>query len=361
MKQTDNTTWLGTGRKFLAWLLMAICFVGIPALLIFTAVDRYCQLVELELGKELKMSLQQAISETSRGVNIGNYLARNLDEQLRDFSRNHATDSVIIDWLESERKILDSRLSYLIWDSSGTSIAQNISADPQSPDWREVFTEISQACYNGENQLRLKSKIKTDLSLVRKVLGPQYVSNMLEDCANPKNYDLCCIDSALRHPLIWANSYSNRVYLIFFDPAILKSDMGIKRQLANFARNRPQLFGIFKPDADVSGLWSPRPVASPENLLTKLKQLNHGASNVLEADNQLLATAFLTPQLSVFAGTDKHYSTQERVIYPLAVASMFAGLMLPFLIYSWRITIADKPGSLSIRPRIAFIFFFACA
>ncbi|OGK07608.1 MAG: hypothetical protein A2W80_10935 [Candidatus Riflebacteria bacterium GWC2_50_8] len=361
MKQTDNTKWLGAGRKFLAWLLMAICFVGIPAVLIFIAVDRYCQLVELELGKDLKMSLQQALSETSRGVNIGNYLARNLDEQLRDFSRNQATDSVIIDWLESERKILDNRLSYLIWDSSGTSIAQNISADPQNPDWCEVFTEISQACYGGKNQLRLKSKIKTDLSRVRKVLGPQYVSNMLEDCANPKNYGLCCIDSALRHPLIWANSYSNRVYLIFFDPAILKSDMGIKRQLASFAGNRPQLFGIFKPDADVSGLWSPRPVASPENLLTKLKQLNHSAASVLDANNQLLATAFLTPDLSVFAGTDKHYSTQERVIYPLAVASMFAGLMLPFLIYSWRITIAGKPSSLSIRPRIAFIFFFACA
>ncbi|PKL41636.1 MAG: hypothetical protein CVV41_17950 [Candidatus Riflebacteria bacterium HGW-Riflebacteria-1] len=361
MKHTDKATWINAGQKFLAWLLMAVCFVGIPAMLIFTAVDRYCQLVELELGKDLKMSLQQALRETSQGANISNYLAKNLDQQLHNFSINQASDSEIISWLENERKTLDNCLSYMIWDSAGTSIAHNTSADPQSPDWREVFSEISQACYGGRNSLRVTPKVKTDLSRVRRVLGPQYVSNMVEDSANPKTYSLCCIDSAFRRPLIWANSYANRLYLIFFDPAILKSDVGIKRLLENFARSRPQLFGLFRPDADVSGLWSPQPVVSPQNLLNRLKQLDHDATSNLEAENLLLATAFLTPDLRVFAGINKHYSKQERLIYPLAAASLFAGLMLPFLIYSWRITIAGKPGSISIRPRIAFIFFFACA
>lgn len=358
MKQQSR---MGTGRKFLAWLLMAICFVGIPAMLIFTAVDRYCQLVEQELINELKIKLQQALKETSRGVNIGSYLAKNLDEQLRDFSSNQATDSIIIDWLENEKKHFDNLISYMIWDSTGKSIAHDISADPQSPDWQEVFTEISQSCYAGENNLRNKTKKITDLALVRRVLGPQYVRNMLGDCANPKNYALCVIDSALRRPLIWANSYENRVFLIFFDPAILKSDKAIKRLLADFSSKRPQLFGLFKPDADVTGFWSTRPVASPENLLTKLKQLEHGADSVLESENMLLSSAFLTPDLRVFSSMAKKFSKQERVIYPLSAASLFTLFMLPFLIYSWRITIAEKPGSLSIRPRIAFIFFFACA
>ncbi|PKL48253.1 MAG: hypothetical protein CVV42_10255 [Candidatus Riflebacteria bacterium HGW-Riflebacteria-2] len=361
MKQTDNKTWMSTGRKFLAWLLMAICFVVIPALLIFTAVNRYFQLVEQELDRDLKIRLQQALREASRGVNIGYYLAKNLDEQLRDFADNQATDSFIIDWLENERKFFDNHLSYLIWDSAGKSVAHNIEIDPQSSDWQEVFTEISQSCYAGENNLRNKTKVKTDLNLVRKILGPQYVRSMLGDCANPKNYALCFIDSALRRPLIWANSYENRVYLIFFDPAILKSDMGIKRLLENFSHNRPQQFGLFRPDADISGLWSPRPVSNPKHLLTQLKQLDQGSSSALASESLLLATAFLTPELRVFSSIEKHYSARERVIYPLAAAGLFAGFMLPFLIYSWRITIADQPGSLSIRPRIAFIFFFACA
>ena len=361
MKTADNITWANTGKRIIAWLLMAACFVGVPAILIFTAVDRYCQLVELERCDELKMSLQQALNEANRGVSIGNFIARRFNEQMLAFSSNSATDSVIIEWLENERKAFDNLFSYIVWDSSGNTITSNIPGYNHDPDWHEVFVELSQACYNGKSERRTRTKVKTDLARVRRVLGPQYVSRMTEDITNPRTYTLGWTDSALRSPLIWANSYADRVYLVLFNPTIIKSDMGIKIQLENFASNRHQIFGIFRPDTDVSGLWSPRSIASSSLLLTQLKQLEQSRAATLETESQFLAAAFLTPEIRVFAGVDKHYSHHERKIYPLGGVCLFAVLMLPFLAYSWRITIAGQPGSLSIRPRIVFIFFFASA
>jgi len=359
---TLTADWKTIGRRTAAWLLIVACFVGIPAMLIGTAVHRYCQLVEHEQANEIKLNLQQVLNEATSGINIENYIAQLVDSQFEHFDNGNASDSEVVTWLESERKAFENLFDYRIWDHNGKTLAHNLTGNIESPQWHEVFLELRQSCYSGRSihkKLAVQKWVKTDLEKVRQILGPQYVSRMAEDPAHPKQYAFGWPDSAFKSPLFWTNLYKKRLYLLLFDPAIIQSDIGIKRQIDNFARNRPQNFGFFRPDADISGMWSTRAIS--KQLLTQLKQMLTENLTFLETPDQFLATAFLTPEISIFATVGKPYSFHQLLLYPLIAISLFALVMTPFLVYTWRITIGGQPGTISIRPRIAFIFFFASA
>ncbi len=358
----QTADWKTIGRRTAAWLLIAACFVGVPAMLIGTAVHRYCQLGEHERAKETKLNLQQVLNEATLGVNIESYIAQLADRQFKHFDDSNASDSEVAAWLENERKTFENRFDYRIWDHKGKTLAHNLTGDIHSPEWHEVFIELRQSCHSGRSNnspVRLQKQVETDLAKVRQIIGPQYVKRMAEDSAHPKILAFGWPDSAFNSPLFWTNFYKKRLYLLLFDPAIIRSDIGIKRQIDNFARNRPQNFGIFRPAADIAGMWSTR--EKSEKLLAQLKQMTADNLTFIETTEQFLATAFLTPEISIFATVEKHYSLRQLLLYPLTVMLLFVLLMMPFLVYTWRITIGGQPGSISIRPRIAFIFFFASA
>ena len=331
-------------------------------MLIGTAVRRYCQLVEHERANEIKLNLQQVHNEASLGVNIENYLAQLADRQFEYFDNNNISNDEVVAWLETERKTFENLFDYRIWDHEGKTLAHNLTGDIDSPQWHEVFLELRQSCYSGKSihkKLIVQNRVKTDLKKVRQILGPQYVRRMAEDSAHPKQYAFGWPDSAFKSPLFWTNLYRKRLYLLLLDPAIIQSDIGVKRQIDNFARNRPQNFGIFRTDADISDMWSTR--ENSGQLLAPLKQMLAENQTFIETPDQFLATAFLTPEISVFAAVSKPYSFHQLLLYPLTAILLFTLLMTPFLVYTWRITIGGQPGTISIRPRIAFIFFFASA
>lgn len=348
------------GKMLIVWLLMAACFVGIPAALIYQAIDRHCQLAEHELANELKLDLQRALTEAAEGIKIEHYIAQRFDEQLQLLASKN--NRAVIKWLNKERTAFANRFDYLIWEKSGKIIAKTNDANTHSQAWKEVHRELWQACYTRENgpDRHLKKK-KTDLDLVRQVLGPQYVSRMAEDCAHPKFYTLGWADSSLKKPLFWTNSYKNRLYLLLFDPAIASSDLGIRRQLARYAASRPHTFGLSKNSGQNRELWSPNPLPQPQELASRLDKMTTDQETFSENSNSFLVIAFLTPGIELFTTAVKRYTPHQRLLYPLTGAMLFLVGMLPFLIYAWRVTIGAQPVSISIRPRIAFIFFFASA
>jgi hypothetical protein len=70
---------------------------------------------------------------------------------------------------------------------------------------------------------------------------------------------------------------------------------------------------------------------------------------------------FLTPQLRLFAVTARKFTTSQKRLKAMLGSFILILFLLPFFSYTFNTIVGEKPGTLSIRPRLAFLFFFANA
>lgn len=346
-------------KPFLIWCIMMVCFVGMPALLVFVTINKYCLLIESERQADLKISLQQVINESARTENPENYWGSTLGEMFRQFEINKVQTDEPIRWLQQQRQNNPEFFDYLVWTANG-KIATATCADRfTAEEWREVFMELSVINYgNGKNY---KHERNADISVVRKVLGPQYVSKEIEESISPKSYGFAWTDSAHKQPFVWAFFTENAGYLVLLKQNILQDATGLQNTIIQFSRQNDYQFGTFKPNKPTEQIW-------PQHLSNEFPRLRENLffcenelKNFQETDGYYLCFGFLSPENRIFGCARKIHTQQKRLMYAAIGAFILVLLMSPFLLYTWKTIVNGIPGSLSIRPRIAFVFLFACA
>lgn len=346
-------------KQFLIWCVMTVCFVGVPALLIFATINKYCQLIESERQADLKISLQQVINESASNENPEKYWGSTLGEKFRHLDINQAQTDEPIRWLQQQRQNNPDFFDYLVWTANGEIATATCADQFTAEEWREVFIELSSLNYGwGEN---FKHEKKADLSVVRKVLGPQYIAKEIEESIAPKSYGFAWTDSALQQPFIWAYFTEYAGYLVLLKQNILQDKTGLQNTITRLSQPDGYQFGVFKPNLSAEQIWpeqlSKQFSGLPENLFFCENELK----NFQETDEYYLCFGFLSPENRVFGCGSKIYTRQKRLFYAAVGAFFLVLLMSPFLLYTWKTIVNGIPGSLSIRPRIAFVFLFACA
>ncbi len=347
-------------KSFLFWLLTTFCFVIIPAILLFAGVSRYCHLHENTLKDELKVSFQKLLNSCIRNNDPSSYWGRTLSQRFNEFNENDATIEQIIDWLAGTREKTREKLNYIVWGRSGEIVEKSFAIESDSEALRHTFTEIAGLNFRN-NAPRFHKNRSADLKKVREFLGPQYLSKMLEEAVREKSYSLVFSDSANAKPAIWAYRTKRAVVLLFFPSEIMKDMTGVLSAIEGFEKESNLKSGLYNRLKKQIVSWRGADRENSVSLIEHIEIAEDKVSNLLETDDYYLATGYLSRDYRVFSHVNKYFNSFSTFVFSTAAAIIWILLMLPFLKYTWKTICLGQPGTISIRPRIAFVFFFATA
>lgn len=347
-------------KVFFAWLLLSFCFAGLPAALIYTAISRYLQTIENERQVDLRVRVQQALNEATGGIHQEKFWCRMFSEKFVDFENAQTSREEIIAWIEECKTRFPGVFEYLVWNQQGIVVAGRGLADRSPSELSEVFKELVKATGN-PSEVSYAPSGRPDIKMIREILGPQYIGSAMENNIHPKRYGFAWPDSSYKKPLLWARFIDNGGYLLLFNHDCIDADNGVLARLEEFSRGQSLKFGLYKPDAGNEIIWPDGRPGQFAGLAGQLEWCEQQLESFAAADGYYLATGFLTHRLRVFGCCSIEYDQNRRVKMARAGAAVVLLLLSPFLIYTWRIMLLGAPGTLSIRRRITFVFFFASA
>ncbi len=347
-----------SGRLLLHWLLLIGCLVGIPAALVFIATTRYYQVAEDELAFNLRMQVQHISNEAVRCTSQEEFWCRHFHEKFVEFRDTNATASEIISWLQQQRQIFTGEFDYIFWDNTGQQLAMTFSSPFSRAEWQEIFALLSS--YGPSlMQSSYRHSFKGDIKTARKILGPQFLSNMFMGITDPRAYSLGWVDSAEVKPPISFYFVDCGGALVLFDHKRFKEYSGLKAAIRDISRQNGLLIGIINRDSNDQTVWqNDGGTASPE-FLAAFSRCEQQSLNFSTLPGYYLAYQYLSPALRLFCAVPRHHTERSIYLRALLVTLAYLLLMLPLLHYTWKTMVRQKPGKASIRSKLAVLFLFA--
>ena len=347
-----------TLKSKLLFFTTLICFVGLPALLIAISIWNFLEFRDEKLSGAQKNRLQKISSQIQKVADPEIFWCQFLHESFLNHKTKNSSNKEIKEWLVETRKSFRNKLDFLIWDQNGKIIYKTFPTNFSSKQWKEVFLRLlTKFPYKWEFE-HLDSKKRGSIEITREVLGPQTVDKQIAKNIDPEEYSLTWADSSLKRPPTWSYFLKNRGYLILIPKELLKNDVGVKSLLKAQNTTRETL-GIYYPQRTTKQIW----------LVDNSKQKAVNFNNILECESKFLnssttsqqhiAYAFINPEVRLFSIISRNYSPGKRLLISLLAAVLFSILMSPFIKYIIKTIWNSQPGSVSIRWKLAFLFFFA--
>ncbi len=346
--------------KLFAWFLVCCCFAGIPSLILYFSLNKHLSMAKLTRQESLKIELQKALSETSASSDIEKYWCRSLTDQFNHFKNQNVELQKIERWLIQTRQSFGECFDFIIWKANGEIHSYRLPQKPTTAIWYEVFLEMADACEQN-NDLGWRPSRKANIGKIREILGPQYVGEMMEANSHQKLFGFAWPDSSMKKPLLWTYFYNRGGVLLFFDAKKTFSEEFPRMIVKQKSTESPFNWGLFSVYSETNPVWTAKNLPEFTNLEENLNYCEENFINFVETETYYLASAFLTAKLRIFiVGRKLLTDAQERLIPKLA-AFILLVLMTPFYAYTFKTLVKGHPGSIKIRPRLAFMFFFANA
>lgn len=340
------------------WLLVCFCFAGIPAMILYFSWVKYLTMAEELKKEELKIELQYALREGSIIADIEKFWCGELTERFRSeginglpLADNHA-------WLMQKRKDYGACFEFIIWNPKGEIYSRSFSDNYTSEQWHLVFQELSAVCDNSAD-LAWQVGPRPDIEKIREVLGPQYVGEMIEANTHQKLYGFAWPDSSLHKPLLWTCFDNTGGYLLLFSPSKLFSGSSLKAILRAKSAGRNFRWGLFAPDSSEERLWPEGFVDDFPGIEANLLFCEENMAGFVEEKKYYAAISFLTPEFRIFAVSARDFTEKQKWLGAKLAAFILLLLLLPFYSYTFKTMVRKVPGVIKIRPRLAFLFFFA--
>lgn len=341
----------------LRWLLVVLCLAGVPAALVYFSVYRFYTVSEDELKFKIKAELQQAANEAVGSLDQEAFWCQLFYEQFSDFEKEKTEPAGVLIWLADLQKQFPGEFEFIAWNADGKELQKTFKDEYSQNEWLEVFNYLS--AYPGL-QVSYTSR-KNDITVVRKILGPQLIPGMLTAQSDPERYSLCWLDSSFKRPPITRYFITNIAVVILYNQQKLKANSGLRYSLKKFARKGQMTLGLVSlKKGDPQIIWQSNDVRDNSLSGQTFKYCENESVSFLELSGHYLGFLFLAPDLRIFALAPKEYDNVGIIWRSLLAAAFYALLMLPFLLYTWRTLIAERPGRATIKTRLAFLFIFAC-
>ncbi|NLV95392.1 MAG: hypothetical protein GX031_12740, partial [Candidatus Riflebacteria bacterium] len=168
-------------RSLVAWILMAIFLVGIPAVLSFFAVNRYFTMDEQNSLFDYKMRHQQLINNAKQAKNEEDFFGRFFYENFAKLGSKNITVGPLITWMHNQKKAFDNEIDFIVWNSSGKIQDKTFETEYNEAEWKSVHDILLYyAPYfasNGIHYSKLRGRVDLDRS--KKILGPQIIEDTL--------------------------------------------------------------------------------------------------------------------------------------------------------------------------------------
>ncbi len=346
--------------KLFAWILVCCCFAGIPALILYFSLDKHLSMATLTRQEAVKVELQKALSETSACADIEKYWCRTLTDQFNLFKSQTAGLEEVELWLDKTRNNFGKCFNFIIWNKNGKIHSSRMDREQSAADWHEIFMEMANVCEQNA-ELNWRPSRKANIAKVREIIGPQYVGEMMEANSHQKLFGFAWPDSSLKKPLLWTYFYNQGGVLLLFDAEKTFGDNFPRTIVKQKSADSEFNWGLFSVYSSSEPVWTAKKLTNSVELEKNLKNCEENFVNFVETETYYLASAFLTAKLRIFIVGQKQLTDAQRRLIPKLAAFILLVLMTPFYGYTFKTLVKGQPGSIKIRPRLAFMFFFANA
>ncbi|MEW6711091.1 MAG: SpoIIE family protein phosphatase, partial [Candidatus Riflebacteria bacterium] len=345
--------------KVMIWLLLCFCFAGIPAIILNYSFSQFFEMADELQRERVKSELQLALTRCAAAGDLEKFWCRRLTDQFQAFSRQKTQLGEIKQWLSDNRRKFNQCFDFIIWKPTGKIFAEQVAGNCSESDWYQVFLELA-AVSEKYKERNWSVKRPAGLEKVRDILGPQYVGEMIENNTHAKLYAFAWTDSARKKPMVWTFFNDDGGYLLLFYHQKLFSDAFLRRMIKNESEDRPMQWGLYNSGSSVERVWL-NGSGSYKTLKQTLEKCDENLLGFSETGELMTAIAFLTPHLRIFTVENRELSPAQKKLNARLAAFILIVLMVPFYRYTYRTLVMEEPGTIGIRPRLAFLFFFANA
>ena len=351
-----NSSWQQTMRRYIIWIITAICFTGIPVTLIYLSTYRYLN-SKLENQKEaLKVSLQQVANQAIKNIDTETFWCNLLNKKFNLLRKYKIGIKEAAPWLEELRKTYNNQFDYIIWGKKGQFKKITFKSEFSENEWKEVFYEALRASDGSLKWLNPEIHRPPNNTLLRKIIGPQYIFKTIS--GNVKDSSLVWADSSLKKPALWFYTLEDSSYLLLFKSENIKKTPGVKYFLESEANKRKVNLGIFSP-ANKTRIWLTKNSEKLKQIEELLEKCETNNQSFKETNNLLIAKQYLTPKIRIFSYAKRNLTPETVKKICLLASAAFLLLMTPFFIHTFRTIVNQQPNEISIRWKLAFLFFFA--
>ncbi len=363
-------------KKTGIWLAFILCFVGIPALLLFfglTHLEHQDSQARLEANR---IELSRFYQNMRKFADPEYFWCITLMEMLApDTIPAGEAGKVIIERTRALRKNLS--FNFIVYNPANGVMASSQRLEPLE-DWRLALTMAWKiipshappsvlAKENPNLARKIAMRIPHNAPVTReeelaggRIFGPQLYWAHFEGNTRIEQLNLTIADSRLKNPLIWGRKVHNHLILVFIDHKDLEGKEGIWNLLNDFSRKSDGAVCFSLQSADGSFRHDPstghlaRQIAEAAAIYDREK-----TQQIQTADLQVFPF-FLRPGTTVFGYLQRGRINGRLPFGVVPILALLFSLAAFWLTrYSWLLIFREQPDDVSLRWKLRFLFFFA--
>ena len=346
--------------KYLKFILVIFCFVGIPAFILSYSVYRYFQSNEEQIINNLKTYAQHITNELRRNSDTEQYFCRIFHEyNLKGLNNSDFNVESCVDYCKSFKEQFGDKIDFVVITNKGEIKYNSNPNFYKHPDkvWYDAyhfakfhFAMIPDLYEKGDSG---------DVNALKKIFGPQTIFRTLKALNDVNVFSLIWGDYKGNIPPGAVYSFRWGGFFVFISKELLSDKAHLKYFMSNYSSNTDIILGLYDSQNLNKTFWTNKPL-----------------SNEQEVKDYLTASSVKDKR---FAETDKLYIYQQILSdnYNLLIfslkgntnLSLLLKALLVFLLYfvcSWHIIkyfrntiLLNIQGEASISLKIGFLFAFA--
>lgn len=302
---------------------------------------------------QLRNAMNSRLEEAHARLDPNTFWSQHLRRVCTQADSAAKTYQDFLEVLEDERKRFSGGFDYIVWNIRDQLLGSTIDVNGSESDWTEV-SRLLRAYASGQRKRALD---RLDFRKIRKVLGPHFLRESLDWSTESEMY-LVHTDSTGKFLPFW-HFFSGRatVFIRFTPPAFL-GNLSVERFLAehNLDSGNRFLLGMATQTAPVlPGL--PQTSVDPE-VKGSFEIQDKTVEAFRETSAFLCMYRFARSDLRLFAIAKKSECEPSTVPYRL-LELLVTILSVPLLVFSFRVVVHGRPNTLSIRKKLAMLFFYA--
>ncbi len=351
----EKITIQSNAKKYIVYILVIFCFIGIPSLILSYSVYRYFQTDEEHIVFNLKTDMQRMTNELRRNILAETYFCRFFYEYYSsEINKNDSCVENCVRFCKKLKEIYKEKMEFVVITNSGEIRYNSNSTFLNYPDnvWYETYNYIG-LNYNFPGKYK---NIGNGLSSVRKVLGPQFVKTSYKKVMDQTGFSLMWVDSSGYHwpsavyPMRWGG------FFVYISKELLNDTVHLKNIIFDYANGSNIITGIYNNTNN--NVILNKEVYRINDIKDALLKKSDG-SNFIETEYYYICNHFLTNEIRSLAIARKKNTNFELIIKSFLVFIIFCLFTIPIIKYFWNTIVLNKPGNASISLKLGFLFIFA--
>lgn len=344
-------------KSFLVWLTLIVFFAGIPMIVLLGAGNEYFNLQKSKDEARLKSYVQIVATKVRQCPQGDSFWATYFSKNILPDKKNNASKDVKI-WLKESRAEKKNQFDYILWDTSGDIVGNTFGSRISSKVCRELLMMILNYAVHWKEYENFRSirLWKVNLNILRQFLGKYFDIKFSFDKFYPTKNVLIYPGITKSRPPFWFCLTEKYVVLIFIDNKSFRFKPGLYHYMKKEAIAKNVEAGLYMPFSKPAILSS---FPESKRFQKLFKNMDEQMVSFHEAENSYIFLNYINPEVSIFIVVKKYYNSALFYKYVIAAFIIFTILAFPLYKYSYRALVLGIHGALSIRWKLAFLFFFA--